>query len=1076
MAIDKIFNDANVDGIADNIFGAVNNSVSEVKQMQQRKAAENVQMVVEAFKKIETNITEKFDNVTDVIEKRVLTIKDGRDGSNGSDGRNGRDGKPGRDGVNGKQGPPGTPGKDGTDGVDGVSVTNANIDFDGSLVISLSSGQQINVGEVVPPELERQLVELRQGGGSAGSSGDVMGPTASTDNAIVRFDGTTGKLVQNSVVTIADTTGNMAGVGSLAVGSTLGVTGVSTLTAGAVIQGLTVGLGSGSVATNTAVGFRALLDNSSGTFNSALGYEALRYTTTGYSNTATGNAALHENISGYGNTASGSSALYYNTLGDSNVATGASSLQFNISGSSNTVSGAAAMQSNATGSRNTAIGALALITYTPPIVSAGAFVIATSYTILTVGTTNFVAIGASANTVGVVFTATGAGSGTGTASTNVNATNTAIGYGAGSTITTGTKNTIIGAYSGNQGSLDIRTASNYVVLSDGDGNPRAYWNGANATFNGGLAVTGAATVSTTLGVTGVSTLTAGAVIQGLTVGRGAGAVATNTAVGASALAANTTGDRSVAVGDSALATNSTGILNTAIGYQAAQLTSTSNDITAVGFTALKRVTASQNTAVGSRCAPFLTSGQYNVGVGDFVLSVASTSSSNTAIGSQTLSSTTTSGNSTAVGYAAGNLSTGIGNQFFGYNSGSAVTSGAKNVILGSYTGSAAPISATGSNNIVLSDGDGVVRQVIDSSGNVGIGITPAGAAKLEIKQALASQQGAWVYASANDSHARLFCDGTSVGLAASFTSTGSYLPMTFSTSATERARISSDGTFRVKGAGTAGSTDAFQVSGTAPASAASLDSSGRLLVGITSATGAINKFTVGAGLSTTNSVAVVNTVNANIDGLTISNWDGTSTSFGPRQTFANSGRGTFFIGGSDGAHNFDICRTWGTPDVRVDSSGNVLVGTTSSSTPNPGVVIQPVGAVIIGNSAGPSGWTFGVFQRSGTTIGSITQSGTTAVLYNTTSDQRLKENIVDAPEFGSVIDSIKVRSYDWKTDQTHQRAGFIAQELVTVAPEAVHQPENPEEMMAVDYSKLVPMLVKELQSLRARVAQLESKL
>ena len=157
MAIDKIFNDANVDGIADNIFGAVNNSVSEVKQMQQRKAAENVQKVVEALKTIETNITEKFDNVTDVIEKRVLTIKDGRDGSSGSDGRNGRDGKPGRDGVNGKQGTPGTPGKDGVDGEDGVSVTNANIDFDGSLVISLSTGQQINVGEIVPPELEKQI-------------------------------------------------------------------------------------------------------------------------------------------------------------------------------------------------------------------------------------------------------------------------------------------------------------------------------------------------------------------------------------------------------------------------------------------------------------------------------------------------------------------------------------------------------------------------------------------------------------------------------------------------------------------------------------------------------------------------------------------------------------------------------------------------------------------------------------------------------------------------------------------------------------------------------------------------------
>ena len=50
---------------------------------------------------------------------------------------------------------------------------------------------------------------------------------------------------------------------------------------------------------------------------------------------------------------------------------------------------------------------------------------------------------------------------------------------------------------------------------------------------------------------------------------------------------------------------------------------------------------------------------------------------------------------------------------------------------------------------------------------------------------------------------------------------------------------------------------------------------------------------------------------------------------------------------------------------------------------------------------------------------------------------------------------------------------MVAQELVTVAPEAVSQPEDPEEMMGVDYSKLVPMMLKEIQQLRARVAQLE---
>ena len=52
---------------------------------------------------------------------------------------------------------------------------------------------------------------------------------------------------------------------------------------------------------------------------------------------------------------------------------------------------------------------------------------------------------------------------------------------------------------------------------------------------------------------------------------------------------------------------------------------------------------------------------------------------------------------------------------------------------------------------------------------------------------------------------------------------------------------------------------------------------------------------------------------------------------------------------------------------------------------------------------------------------------------------------------------------------------MIAQELQTVAPEAVTEGETEEDMMSVDYSKLVPMLVKEIQSLRARVNALEAE-
>jgi hypothetical protein len=205
--------------------------------------------------------------------------------------------------------------------------------------------------------------------------------------------------------------------------------------------------------------------------------------------------------------------------------------------------------------------------------------------------------------------------------------------------------------------------------------------------------------------------------------------------------------------------------------------------------------------------------------------------------------------------------------------------------------------------------------------------------------------------------------------------------------------------------------------------------------------------------------------------------------------YANSGQtaGAFSVVGNTYQWNIAASGTAGnaitfTQAMALDAFGNLLVGTTST-TGNAGFQVLPNGnatgsALFSVNhiTGSASGHLYASFNYNGGLIGSITQSGTTAVLYNVTSDQRLKENIVDAPEFGSVIDALQVRSFDWKTDGNHQRAGFVAQELVTVAPEAVHQPADPDEMMAVDYSKLVPMLVKEIQSLRIRIAQLENKL
>ena len=205
MEIDKVFSN-DVDGVADNLFSAVKNSVSEIKAMQQRKAAENVQLVIQALKKIESDLQDKYDGVTTVIEKRVSTIKDGRDGLDGRNGRDGKDGRPGRDGAPGARGAMGVPGTNGRDGEDGVSVTDAKIDFDGSLVISLSSGREINVGEVVAPDLAEKIKVITNGGGTSQSVLDSLASlqaqiTALSNLGAVNYVGTWNASTNNPTIT-----------------------------------------------------------------------------------------------------------------------------------------------------------------------------------------------------------------------------------------------------------------------------------------------------------------------------------------------------------------------------------------------------------------------------------------------------------------------------------------------------------------------------------------------------------------------------------------------------------------------------------------------------------------------------------------------------------------------------------------------------------------------------------------------------------------------------------------------------------------------------------------------------------
>lgn len=214
------------------------------------------------------------------------------------------------------------------------------------------------------------------------------------------------------------------------------------------------------------------------------------------------------------------------------------------------------------------------------------------------------------------------------------------------------------------------------------------------------------------------------------------------------------------------------------------------------------------------------------------------------------------------------------------------------------------------------------------------------------------------------------------------------------------------------------------------------------------------------------------------------------TGFQPFQTLrdSNDSNKGFRIQTAGGATLFSNDSTGGgtyTERMRLNSSGFLLVGATSPMGGNTSSEFKVTGAgswpltlnandrgLLIRNSASSAG-VYAYFEyNGGTNNGQISFSGGTTS-YVTTSDARVKKNIVDAPDAGALIDAIKVRSWDFKVDDMHWRYGMVAQELISIAPEAVTVPEEEDKMMGIDYSKLVPMLIKEVQSLRARVAQLE---
>jgi hypothetical protein len=205
------------------------------------------------------------------------------------------------------------------------------------------------------------------------------------------------------------------------------------------------------------------------------------------------------------------------------------------------------------------------------------------------------------------------------------------------------------------------------------------------------------------------------------------------------------------------------------------------------------------------------------------------------------------------------------------------------------------------------------------------------------------------------------------------------------------------------------------------------------------------------------------------------------------QTSSNSA----FVGNISGSmeiQSADIIKfaTGGSTErMRIDTSGNVLVGTTSA-VGNGTIAVQFNGAskngIGLRTTLAGNGTDFIAFENNaGSTAGRITQNGTTTVSYTTSSDYRLKENVVPMTGALATVQLLKPVTYKWIADGSKGQ-GFIAHELAEVVPDCVvggkddvDEEGNPK-YQGIDTSFLVATLTAAIQEQQTIITELKSRI
>ncbi|MCR2745067.1 beta strand repeat-containing protein [Limnobacter parvus] len=435
-------------------------------------------------------------------------------------------------------------------------------------------------------------------------------------------------------------------------------------------MGAMVGAQSGTGG-NTAVGMGSLASNTNGFYNTATGNFSLFSNTTGYKNTVAGDGVMYNNTTGYSNTAMGDAALLFNTVGYQNTAIGDAAMYANVSGNRNAVNGAGALSANTTGSNNIAFGY-------------------NSGNANTTGSNNTFLGNEANSTSGALTYATAIGS------NSLVATSNTIALGRNSNV----DQVVIGTNTRNN------TTANTKLYVNGDTRLNGTLYGTTAVFTGAVSMGSFAVERLN-----ISTSAGGVTDPNLIIGTGAMAGAqsglgANTALGISALAANTTGYDNTATGNRTLFSNTTGSNNTATGAAAMYYNTSGGSNSAYGASALMRnTTGQQNTAIGNQSMGNNTIGNWNTAIGSQSLFSNTSGTGNAATSYGALNDNTTGSDNSASGsWALSSNTTGNDNTAFGNSSGGTNTTGSNNTFLGYYadatTGALTYATAIGSNSLV----------------------------------------------------------------------------------------------------------------------------------------------------------------------------------------------------------------------------------------------------------------------------------------------------------------------------------------------------------------------------------------